>query len=77
MADSNLLEDTRVVTENTEPEDHDTFSHYVSKKKWGEAILTGGTVTALCGKTWHPTKDEKRFSICPTCKEEWEKLRGE
>ncbi|AVR56950.1 hypothetical protein PBI_TRISCUIT_77 [Microbacterium phage Triscuit] len=76
LADSSVLEDVKLdqVVEPAEPGDHDTFSHYVSKKEWGNVMLTGGVVTALCGKQWYPTKDAKRYPVCPECKELWEKL---
>lgn len=51
--------------------DHDRFSHYVIGG--GEAImksaLSGEPVTALCGKTWIPTRDPKRYPVCKTCEE--------
>lgn len=77
MADSSLLEDTRVVVKPTEPGDHDTYSHYVNKKAWGEALLSGDPVKALCGKMWHPTKDASRYPVCPDCKAAWEQLIDE
>ncbi|WNO27829.1 hypothetical protein SEA_HUWBERT_78 [Microbacterium phage Huwbert] len=74
MADSSVLEDVKLDLNTAEPGDHDTLSHYVSKKEWGNVMLTGGVVTALCGKQWYPTKDAKRYPVCPECKEAWEKL---
>lgn len=51
--------------------EHDLFSHYVIGG--GEAVMraaiTGEPVTALCGKTWVPSRDPKRYPICPTCEE--------
>lgn len=51
--------------------DHDRFSHYVIGG--GEAImksaLTGEPVTALCGKVWVPSRDPKRYPVCPICEE--------
>lgn len=74
MTDSSLLEDTRVVTNPAEPGDHDTFSHYVSKKAWGEALFSGDSVIALCGKVWFPTKDAQRYPVCQACKDAYEAL---
>lgn len=76
MADSDVLEDVKL-DQVTEPGDHDLFSHYVSKKEWGNVLLNGGTVTALCGKVWYPTKDAQKFPVCPPCKEAWKKLDSE
>ena len=51
--------------------DHDRFSHYVIGG--GEAImqsaLTGEPVTALCGKVWVPSRDPKKYPVCPLCEE--------
>jgi hypothetical protein len=54
--------------------DHDRFSHYVGKTKILESAMTGAPVTALCGKVWVPGRDPKRYPICPTCKELYERL---
>jgi hypothetical protein len=34
-----------------------------------EGIINGTPVRALCGKTWVPNRDPKRYPLCPTCKE--------
>jgi hypothetical protein len=34
-----------------------------------EGIVNGTAVRALCGKTWVPNRDPKRYPLCPTCKE--------
>ncbi|MHB1987215.1 MAG: DUF3039 domain-containing protein [Acidimicrobiales bacterium] len=34
-----------------------------------EGIVNGTPVKALCGKTWVPNRDPKRYPVCPTCKE--------
>lgn len=34
-----------------------------------EGIVNGTPVRALCGKTWVPNRDPKRYPLCPTCKE--------
>ncbi|MGH9297321.1 MAG: DUF3039 domain-containing protein [Acidimicrobiales bacterium] len=34
-----------------------------------EGIINGTPVKALCGKTWIPNRDPKKFPLCPTCKE--------
>ncbi|HEX4788548.1 MAG TPA: DUF3039 domain-containing protein [Actinospica sp.] len=53
----------------TDDGDHERFSHYAPKDKITEAMVFGTPVTALCGKTWVPSRDPKRYPICPTCKE--------
>jgi hypothetical protein len=34
-----------------------------------EGIVNGTPVRALCGKVWVPSRDPKRYPLCPTCKE--------
>jgi hypothetical protein len=34
-----------------------------------EAMISGVPCTALCGKRWIPSRDPKRYPVCPTCKE--------
>ncbi len=55
--------------EDLESGDHERFSHYVKKEKIVESAVSGKPVTALCGKRWIPSRDPKKFPICPTCKE--------
>ncbi len=49
--------------------DHERFAHYVNKDKIMESAVTGTPVVALCGKVWVPSRDPKRFPVCPECKE--------
>ena len=48
--------------------DHERFSHYVPKDKLMEAMVEGTPVRALCGKLSVPSRDPKRFPVCPECK---------
>jgi Protein of unknown function (DUF3039) len=52
--------------------DHERFSHYVEKDKLMAAMVEGTPVRALCGKLWVPSRDPKRFPVCPECKEIYE-----
>ncbi len=65
-----------IVEERVEPKtddgDHDRFSHYVVKNKLTEAMVFGSPLTALCGKVWVPSRDPKRYPVCPECKEIFE-----
>jgi hypothetical protein len=54
--------------------DHERFAHYVRKEKILESAVSGDPVVALCGKIWVPNRDPKRFPVCPTCKEIYEKI---
>ena len=47
-----------------------TLTHIVNcpvDKESTEARVVGVPVTALCGKTWVPSKDPKKYPICPEC----------
>ena len=51
-------------------EERERLSHIVvPASAVTEAIVTGKPCTALCGKTWVPARDPKRYPLCPTCKE--------
>jgi Protein of unknown function (DUF3039) len=67
------VEDRRT-QETDDPGDHDRFSHYARKDKLTEAMVMGTPVVALCGKVWVPSRDPKKYPVCPTCKEIWESL---
>lgn len=69
-----VLEQERTV-EPAEPGDHERFAHYVKKDKIVNSAVTGEALTALCGKVWVPSRDPKRFPVCPTCKEIYEGLK--
>lgn len=64
------IEGTKHVTvpQNAEPGDHEKFAHYANKDKINNAMILGTPVTALCGKTWVPTRDPEKFPVCPECK---------
>ena len=57
--------------------DHDRFSHYARKSDIVESAVTGKPVVALCGKVWVPGRDPDRFSVCPTCREIYEKRKAD
>lgn len=69
------IERERVV-QPAEPGDHERFAHYVNKNKIMESALEGNAVVALCGKVWIPSRDPKKFPVCPECKEIYEELKG-
>jgi hypothetical protein len=54
----------------TDDGDHDRMSHIVlPASAVTEALITGKPCTALCGKTWVPSRDPKRYPLCPTCRD--------
>ncbi|HJY55425.1 MAG TPA: DUF3039 domain-containing protein [Streptosporangiaceae bacterium] len=63
-----VREDVRPKTSHGDG-DHERFAHYVDKSKIVDSMVTGTPVTALCGKVWVPSRDPKRYPVCPTCKE--------
>jgi hypothetical protein len=54
---------------DTDHGDHDRFAHYCRKADITRALVTGEAIVALCGKKWVPTRDPKRYPVCPTCAE--------
>jgi hypothetical protein len=54
--------------------DHERFAHYADRDKSFEAMVNGTPIRALCGKIWVPSRDPKRFPVCPECKEIFESL---
>lgn len=68
-------------TTHDEPGDHERMSHIVLEgfpsdegfvsagPSVVEGIINSTPVRALCGKTWVPNRDPKRYPLCPTCKE--------
>ena len=55
-----------IVLEGWKPEEGDFVSAGPSVV---EGIVNGTAVKALCGKIWVPSRDPKRYPVCPTCKE--------
>ena len=60
----------RVDPRLTDDGDNDRMAHIVlPASAVTEALITGKPCTALCGKTWVPSRDPKRYPLCPTCNE--------
>jgi hypothetical protein len=60
--------DVNVTPVPTDEGDHERFAHYADRDKITEAMITGTPVVALCGKVWVPSRDPKRYPVCPECK---------
>lgn len=56
--------------------DHERFSHYVRKNQIMPSAIEGTPLEALCGKKWVPSRDPKKFPVCPECKDIYEQLKG-
>ncbi|MEV4514093.1 DUF3039 domain-containing protein [Dactylosporangium sp. NPDC049525] len=54
--------------------DDEKFSHYAPKDKIMQAMIEGTPVRAICGKLWVPSRDPKRFPLCPVCKDLYENV---
>ncbi|MGB6455411.1 MAG: DUF3039 domain-containing protein [Streptosporangiaceae bacterium] len=54
--------------------DHERFAHYVEKDKIVDSAVNGTAVIALCGKVWVPSRDPKKYPICPDCQRIFESL---
>jgi hypothetical protein len=59
---------TRVDPVPTDDGEHERFAHYADRDKITEAMVTGTPVVALCGKVWVPTRDPRKYPVCPECK---------
>ena len=70
-----VREDVRPKTSHGDG-DHERFAHYVDKNEMMESHVFGTPIKALCGKVWVPSRDPKRFPICPDCKAIYESLPG-
>lgn len=70
MSATDLGAQERTVPTTIDDGDHERFAHVVvPASAVTEAYITGTPVTALCGKTWVPSRDPGRYPVCPTCKE--------
>ncbi|HEV3291555.1 MAG TPA: DUF3039 domain-containing protein [Streptosporangiaceae bacterium] len=68
-------EDSDVRTDHSAGDgDHERFAHYVLKDKIVDSAVMGTPVRALCGKVWVPSRDPKRFPVCPDCQRIYESL---
>jgi hypothetical protein len=59
--------DTVKITES-EAEDVNRFAHYAEKVSVTEGYVLGTPVLAVCGKLFIPSRDPKKFPLCPICK---------
>jgi hypothetical protein len=44
------------------------FSHYAEAVSVTEGYVLGKPVVAICGTIFIPSRDPKKFPICPICK---------
>jgi hypothetical protein len=55
-------------TPNLDLEDANRFAHYAEKVSVTEGYVLGTPVLAVCGKLFIPSRDPKKFPLCPICK---------
>ena len=61
-----ILEDLEVLdTDTGAPK----FAHYAESVSVTEGYVLGKPVVALCGEIFVPSRDPKKFPVCPICKE--------
>lgn len=53
------------LTESGDPR----YAHYADSVSVTEGYITGKSVLAVCGKLFVPSRDPKKFPVCPICKE--------
>ena len=71
-----MSEQTKEQIDQVEAGDHERYSHFVKKDKIVESAVMGNAVIALCGKVWVPSRDPRKFPVCPMCQEIYEKLKN-
>ena len=52
----------------------DTYAHYADAVEITQAVVLGTLVTALCGKTWVPSRAPEGYPVCAQCKRIYEQL---
>jgi hypothetical protein len=62
-----LLEEVDVLPADSK--DSNQFAHYADRAKVTEGYIMGTPVIALCGKTFIPSRDPEKLTVCPPCKE--------
>ncbi|MSS85258.1 DUF3039 domain-containing protein [Actinomycetaceae bacterium WB03_NA08] len=67
MTNLDVIEETKVKPQKSDG-DGDRFSHYVRRDRANRSAVSGQPVVALCGKVWVPTRDAKKYPVCPRCK---------
>jgi hypothetical protein len=55
-------------TLDSDLEDENRFAHYAEKVSVTEGYVLGTPVLAVCGKLFIPSRDPKKFPLCPICK---------
>ena len=67
MLDGDHERMAHIVLEGWYPDDGGDFVS--ARPSVVEGLVNGTAVKALCGKVWVPSRDPKKYPLCPTCKE--------
>lgn len=67
MSDT-IVAPTHSIDTTDEPDD-DRQRHYAFADDIMEAYVEGTPLTALCGKTWVPSRDPDKYPTCELCAE--------
>jgi hypothetical protein len=63
-----ITADPSVETSKNETNDENKFAHFAEKTSVTEGYVLGTPVLAVCGKIFIPSRDPKKFPLCPICK---------
>lgn len=66
---STVLENTYLDLEDLDEDLNKRFAHYAESVSVTEGYVMGTPVMAICGKLFVPSRDPKKFPLCPICKE--------
>ena len=66
---STVLESTYLDLEDLDEDFNKRFAHYAESVSVTEGYIMGTPVMAICGKLFVPSRDPKKFPLCPICKE--------
>ncbi len=58
------------LTDSSEPK----YAHYAESVSVTEGYVLGKPVVAICGQMFIPSRDPKKFPVCPICKQIAESL---
>lgn len=66
--------DTAVEIEHQNKTSIPRYAHYAESVSVTEGYVIGRPIVAVCGEVFVPSRDPKKFPICPICKEIVESL---
>ncbi len=70
-----ILLDFQVVDRSTDSGD-DIYAHYADASDITRAMVLGVEITALCGKTWIPSRAPENYPVCAKCEEIYKSIEN-